>query len=229
MRIQHLALALVAGLALSSPAAAVLKHYNVRWTGIQDFNTSAFNKDPLGVQPDSGATIDTGGGSPVLKRLKLVLAQSTTTNVPALAGFIFRQQLVTEGPRKGLNFTGAGSTASTIAWGLVTGWTVTGGIWCHSSPSYICSYAAFSDLATIDPSLRSPLYDLGTWTFHGTGFTASPFIYFQGTPAMMTAGNAQYQLKGRISAGLIPALPVLGVALLGASLLFAGARFSRKR
>jgi hypothetical protein len=45
----------------------------------------------------------------------------------------------------------------------------------------------------------------------------------------MSVGNAQYHIKGRLSAGLVPALPVLGVALLGASLLFAGARLSRKR
>jgi hypothetical protein len=28
----------------------------------------------------------------------------------------------------------------------------------------------------VDPRFNSEFYDLGTWTFHGTGFTAFPFI-----------------------------------------------------
>jgi hypothetical protein len=165
----------------------------------------------------------------VLKKLKLVFQSAGTVNAPGLAGFIFLSRATVEGPRKGLSFTGVGSTATSIAWGLVTGWTVTGGFWCHSSPTFICTYASGSELATVDPIFTSPLFDLGTWTFHGTGFTSRPFVWFVPPPANMSTGNASYHLRGRLAAGLVPALPVVGVALLGAGLLFAGAHISRRR
>jgi hypothetical protein len=44
----------------------------------------------------------------------------------------------------------------------------------------------------------------------------------------MSVGNSQYLIVGRLASGIVPAVPVLGVALLGASLLFAGARLARK-
>jgi len=102
-------------------------------------------------------------------------------------------------------------------------------VYCHSSPTYICTYTGVPDLMTMDPMLPSPFYDLGTWTFHGTGFTSVPFVQRVAAPTSLSMGNAQYWLKGRLSGGFVPALPLLGVALLGASLLFAGARLSRKR
>ena len=231
MRFKTLAMSLAAVLAAAHPAGAVLKHYSIRWTNISDFNTTTptLNLIPNnGVQPDSDAIVDNGGASPVLKKLTLALGSQNTVYAPGLSGFIFLSRSSTEGTKKGTSFTGTGSTSTTIAWGVVTGWTVTGGFWCHASPTFICNYARGADLVTSEPIFNSPFYDLGTWTFHGTGFTAVPFVWFNPPPANMSTGNAQYQLRGRLSAGLVPALPVLGVTLLGASLLFAGARFSRK-
>lgn len=232
MRFKALVVNLAIGLVIAHPAGAVLKHYNVHWTSISDFNTTFPTPDKFpnfGLQPNSAAIIDDSGASPVLKKLTLTLATTVTTYAPGLSGFIFSSRFTTEGPRKGVSYTGTGSTGTSIAWGVITGWSITGGIYCHSSPSFICGYASSVDLATVDPAIRSPFYDLGTWSFHGTGFTAQPFVWFVPPPANMSVGNASYQVRGRLSGGLIPALPVLGVALLGASLLFAGARLSRKR
>jgi hypothetical protein len=44
----------------------------------------------------------------------------------------------------------------------------------------------------------------------------------------MSVGSVQFQLRGRAANALVPALPVLGVALLGAGLLLAGARISHR-
>jgi hypothetical protein len=232
MRFETVVLSLAAMLVCAQPAGAVLKHYNIHWTNISDFNVTNPTVDKYpnnGRQPGSNAIVDNGGANPVLKRLTLQIGSQNTVNAPGLSGFIFLARFSEEGPRKGANFTGTGSTSSTVAWGLVTGWTVTGGFWCHASPTFICNYASGKDLATVDPIFTSPFFDLGTWTFHGTGFTAVPFIWFIPPPANMSTGNASYALRGRLSAGLVPALPVLGVTLLGASLLFAGARMSRRR
>jgi hypothetical protein len=159
----------------------------------------------------------------VLKRLILVVELEDTIHVPGLSGFIFLSRHYEEGPRKALSFTGTGGTSTTIAWGLVTGWATTGGTWCHSNPTFICTYAAGKDLATVEPPLYSPFFDLGTWTFHGTGFTSVPYVYLVDPSAQMSTGNAQYQLRGRLAAGVVSAVPVRGVMLLGASLLVAGA------
>lgn len=225
-----LAAGLAASLATASPAAAILRNYLVHWTTIAEFNASSPSPDKDPPEKDgSGSSgigiVDDGQGSgfPVLRKLSLITAKETTVDVPGLSGFIFLSIGSDQGPRKGLAFTGTGSTSTTIAWGIVTGWTATGGFWCHSSPSNICTFAQGMDLATAEPQFASPFYDLGTWHFHGTGFTSLPFVQQVAPPASMSVGNVQFQLRGRVRAGLVPALPVLGLALLGASLLLAGA------
>ncbi len=238
MRWTALHLSLAATLAMGSPVGAVLRHYRIEWTAIAEFNTAnpqLNNYEPGNRGPaetrSRGLIDDHGDGSPVLKTLRLVQEVETSfpVSIVSYSGFIFLSMLSEQGPKKGLTFTGTGSAASSIAWGLVTGWTVTGGFYCHSSPTYICTYTGVPDLMTMDPMLPSPFYDLGTWTFHGTGFTSVPFVQRVAAPTSLSMGNAQYWLKGRLSGGFVPALPLLGVALLGASLLFAGARLSRKR
>jgi hypothetical protein len=238
MRFTTLYLSLAASVAIADPASAVLKHYDVLWTTISEFNNQnpTVKKHPAQLRAQSrGVLADSGGGSPVLKRLALISDNTVTVNLfGGPPSFIYLSFHTEEGPKKGTSFTGVGSADTTIAWGLVTGWTMTGGLWCHSDAAFICTWivllgAQGKDLATVDPQLQSPFYDLGTWTLHGTGFTAAPFVHRTASPTSMSVGNTQYQLRGRLAAGLVPAVPVLGVALLGASLLFAGARQSRRR
>lgn len=56
-----------------------------------------------------------------------------------------------------------------------------------------------------------------------------PFVHQIASPTSMSLGNSQYEMRGRLAAGLVPAVPALGVTLLGVSLLVAGARLSRRR
>jgi hypothetical protein len=233
MRLAILLVSLTSSVLISSPASAILKHYNVQNTQILQLSTTnpELNKYPPAKDGSTAFSVgivdDPSNGSPVLKRLLLVVEHETTTFVGVLSGFIFLSTHVEEGPRKALSFTGAGATDATIAWGVVTGWTVTGGFWCHSSPSNICATFAQKNLATTEPPLYSPHYDLGTWTFHGTGFTSVPFVSVNASLCPPNCGNLQYHLRGRLSAGLVPAVPIIGVTLLGASLLFIGVRLSR--
>ncbi len=83
------------------------------------------------------------------------------------------------------------------------------------------------DQASVDPRFNSEFYDLGTWSFHGTGFTASSFIssYFTNNP-----GNSSMWVRGFAAQdGTVPALPLLGVALLGGSLVAGGVAALRRR
>ena len=238
MRSKNLFLTLAAtaaSVAVAYPAGAILRNYGVRWATISQFNSSSpspnnyvSGNDGTGDPPANAVVDDTGSGNPVLRKFLLFNETLQTVDVPNLSGFIYLSSITNQGPKKGLNFTGTGSTNTSIAWGTITGWTVTGGFWCHSVPSNICTYARGKDLVTGDPAFDSSFYDLGTWNFHHTGFTSIPWVHQKASPATMSVGNSAYFVRGRIRGGLVPALPVLGVALLGASLLFAGARLSRK-
>lgn len=155
------------------PSFALLKKYTVRHTVLQQIPTPA----TLVPIPGNGlALIDDGAapGAPVLSRLRVVTDWTTTSCCP-VGGFIFASQNTSESPAD--NQVGTGSLASSIAWGTVTGWTVTGSFFCHSAPSYLCNFVEAADLATVDPPQFSSFYDLGTWTFHGTGFSATPFVH----------------------------------------------------
>lgn len=122
--------------------------------------------------------------------------------------------------------TGGTAAGQTLRWGVVSGWSISGAHWCHSIGSAICTVAMRMDQATTEPPLDSPFYDLGTWTFHGTGFTATPFVqlYFTGT-----SGNGMLLYSGfRVLDGTVPALPLAGRIGLGAALA-AGAAAALRR
>jgi hypothetical protein len=238
----------LASVVVAVPAGAVLKHYALSWTTISEFNTSNPNPVPPSYRvrlflgspyhgpwvwahpqvKSRGIVDDQSGGFPVLRKLILSNDYQQTSCCYGFDRYLFLSRHVEEGPRKGLDFTGDGNTSTTIAWGLVTGWTITGGTWCNSDWPYLCTFAVGGVLTTIDPPLHSPFYDLGTWVFHGTGFTSVPFVHQKSPATNMTVGNWQYPLRGRLAAGLVPAVPVLGVAVLGAGLLVAGARLARR-
>jgi hypothetical protein len=84
----------------------------------------------------------------------------------------------------------------------------------------LCNLAQLVDEGTVDGRFNSLFYDLGTWNFHGTGFTASPFI---ASYATNNPGNTTLWLRGvRRQDGTVPALPLIGIATLGASLVAGG-------
>lgn len=228
---------LLAGL---SPADAALKKYEL-------FNTSFSNQ---GDEPPDGVHFPSAGpptpgsvilfdtdvpGSPRLRKIIDTGNVTITVPVPSLQTSIFLSNNDRTGPGvtkylytgsdgdAGPIFTGTGNNGigQTIRWGTTTGWSVTGNQWCHSIPAVICTFADRMDLATTDPPLESTFYDLGTWYFHGTGFTSQAFIQQYFTPSF---GNNQFIFRGAVVRdGTVPALQLLGIGVLGLSLATGGA------
>lgn len=237
----------LAGLAMSfavTSADAALKRYRLYSVNITEAPQQSPNPNntlPAGPGlPDDAATVDTNGASPILRKLQFRGDNTTTVLVPSLVTTIFLSNLAREGPdalalghRHGVPsvaFTGTGNTAasSTLRWGTITGWTITGHTWCNSSPAVVCALAMLMDETTTDPRFNSAFYDLGTWSFHGTGFTSIPWVHSYFTSSF---GNNQRWMRGGIAETFsVPALPLLGISLLGSSLAIGGiALFRRKR
>ena len=229
MRI-HIGLAALITFGLTAlPADAALKKYAVRARTLAHFSDSSphvFNVPTQPGAPSSKGVIDESGASPVLKKLVMIGVLRLTTIVPSISGgFIWLNTKSISGP--GNNQTGTGSTATSITWGDATGWTITGGSFCQANPSYICSLAKATHETTTDTTLISSHYDIGTWTFHGTGFTATPYISFTSTSDV---GNNQVFLRGLERAdGTVPALPLLGLGAVGVSLIAMGFSSRRRR
>lgn len=241
-RIAVLLATLVLAVIPTGGASAALKKFTLAVrTQVSDPDVSP-NPDsgvPRIYVENSVALIDAGGGpNPVLRRFVRAVDQTTTVDVPSLSIAIFVSSNFRDGPdvldqihgNPVAAFTGTGNTAAgtTIRWGVVTGWTHTGSNWCNSNPAVVCSLAMLMDEATAEPRFNSEFYDLGTWNFHGTGFTAFPFINSYSTNSF---GNTALWVRGfRTRDGTVPALPLLGIATLGASLVAGGvAALSRKR
>ena len=51
-----------------------------------------------------------------------------------------------------------------------------GGVYCNSDPTTICTTVLFEDDDTVAVPVYSDHYLFHTWTFHGTGFRAEPYI-----------------------------------------------------
>jgi len=191
------------------PASAALKGYAIRRTSLAQHETGDLIPF-LGVG-DAVLEGESAQGSARLLRLEVATDFTGTICCPA-GGYVFQSVNSREGPAP--DEVGLGDFASSIAWGTVTGWTTTGSFFCHAVPAFYCNLASGVDLSTVDPTLHSSFYDLGTWTFHGTGFTATPFIYRNFT----SGGNEQWILRGRQRDRFLPVLPFAGVAALGGSL-----------
>ena len=231
---------------LASDADAALKKYRLqRITGVNTSDVTPApdaiprGNSPLGEESEAVALVEDNGNSPLLRKLIDATDRSVTVLVPALVTNIFVSNNLRQGPGAGNKgprpndpnafpvFTGTGSTAATIRWGVVTGWTGSGSFWCNSNPAVVCSLAMGMDEATVDPRINSSFYDLGTWTFHGTGFRATAYINSYNTNNF---GNVTHLQKGFLKRdGTVPALPILGVALLGSSLVAGGVAAIRRR
>lgn len=227
-RVFAAALALV-GL-LPGISHAALDRYRLRAFDLRDFSSTV---PKVTVEPRDGR----GRGAAVIERaeprlLKLLIVAdvATTTFVSTFNGFIWFSNRNLQGPRG--TFGAATSTldpltnVGTVTWPVLTGWTVTGATFCNADPSFICSLAVASQLVSVDPALRSGFYDLGPWEFHGTGFQQSPFVFLTAT----IPGNVQIFLRGVLEPNAaVPALPLLGLAALGASLLAMGVAGLRRQ
>ena len=230
---------LVVVAALLSPGAsfAALQKYELATRVLVQNPLASPNPDSVPNLPEEHdvALVDGSGPAPVLLKLVDATDSTVTIVVPESGAQIFFSSNQRTGPHTGIilgggtppPFTGTGSAAAggTVAWGVVTGWSITGTEWCNSSPPVLCSFAEATDEETIDPFLHSPFYDLGTWWFHDTGFTSAPYaLNFEDN----SFGNVMVAYRGpRVFDGTIPALPWVGLALAFGSLGVAAARSRR--
>jgi hypothetical protein len=224
---------------LVSSSDAALRKYDVTFRGQVNSNNVVPNPNTgvFAVQDElSVALVDGGAGpNPVLRKFVRADNFTITTVVPGLLVGIFSSTNFREGPGVIQQihgapvpaFTGTGTTATNIRWGIVTGWSISGQTWCNSDPAVICSLAMLMDQETVDPRFNSTSYDLGTWSFHGTGFTSVPFI---GSAFTSDVGNQTYWVRGfEKRDGTVPALPLVGVLVLGGSLIAGGVAAARRR
>jgi hypothetical protein len=225
-------------IALAGGSDAALEKYDVTFQGSVNSNNVVPNPNsgkPVINAEQSVALVDSAAGpNPVLRKFVRAVDFTITTVVPGLAIALFSSSNYREGPGVLAQihggsvppFTGTGSTATNVRWGVVSGWTITGSTWCNSNPGVICVLGMMADQATTEPRFNSTFYDLGTWSFHGTGFTSVPFI---GSTFSSDVGNQVYLVRGFATRdGTVPALPLLGVVVLGASLIAGGVVAARR-
>ncbi len=218
---------------LAQPAGAVLAKFRLNRTLLAQSSefpdrvpNCSFGWGPA-EQCEGKALVDQSGSAAVLRRFEFITDTSGT--IPGLPGCCVRLYLSLnqrEGPTG--SATGSGSTAagSTLRWGSVTGWSISGTTWCNSFPAVVCTLALAMDEASSDPAQLSSFYDLGTWSFHGTGFTSVPFVAQTFTNS---SGNNMLIYRGaRVNDSSVPALPAAALLALGA-LLAGGAASALRR
>lgn len=235
---------LSAALLSASPAAAALQKFRLNRVGIGSGPNVTPNPDPIahgmtgpGIEPDSVVLVNSfAGPNPRLVKINDITDRTVTVLVPGLQTNIFVSVNQREGAGTAIFgsgggsspvFTGSGNTATQIRWGTITGWTVSGRWWCNSAPAIVCSLAMLIDQQTTQARYNSAFYDLGTWNFHGTGFRSLPFIHSYNTNDF---GNFEWQYQGSTRRdGTVPALPIVGLTLLGGGLLVGGVAAMRRR
>ena len=240
MRIK-LVLAAAASLAfLPTTAAAVLKAYEAPALGGNDFILRAPNLSPT-VQASPGLVSegqyvfdDDGAGTVTINKFLLGANSDVTTNLTGFAGpgsFIFTRGRTTFNVSPS-NFAGgvSGDTSpggAGIDWGLLTGWSASGGQFCNSSPPFVCTFAGRQEDMTQPSFIPSSTYDIGSWSFDASGdFLATPYINQTNNGGV---GNSMYILRGKLFGATLPALPLLGFGALAVSLLVIGGRAALRR
>ncbi len=230
------AVCLLAALSIASQADAALRKYRMRNTVIVSSPNANPNPDliPQPIEnPPLDRTLIEDGASPILRKLLFINppGDGVTVFVPSLTTSLFVTNASRTAP--GLfepeppSFTGTGGTSSTIRWGIVTGWTITGHEWCNSNPGVVCSLAGRMDEVTTDPVFDSEFYDLGTWTFHGTGFVTVPYVFRYNTSDF---GNNQHWRRGFSEQdATVPVVPLAGLALVGGSIAAVAVGALRRR
>ena len=235
MRMKLLLGAVLSVALVPATASAVLKAYDSTAIGGNDYILRAPNLSPT-VIPTPGQLQygnfvfdDDGAGTVTVDFFEFGSGNSTTTNLTGFAGpgsFIFTRNANTFKPAIG-TFAGgvSGDTSpggSGIDWGLLTGWSSSGGFFCNSSPPFVCTFAGRAEDMTIPGFIPSSTYDIGTWSFDSSGdFVATPYIDQTNNGGV---GNSTYLLRGKLFGSTLPALPLLGFGALAVSLLVIGGR-----
>ncbi len=235
-------LAVLAGFA--APVGAALQRFRLHRTSIVHglSGPGSSDQDPVckvSVQATSsrvdacaGETLLEGPGPvAVMRRFDFTSDATGTLPIPFFNGFLFLSQRSTLAPSTPATGSGSTNASGTLRWGTLSGWTATASAWCNSRsmPAMnFCGSAGLMFQETVDPPPGSSFYDLGTWTFHGSGFTSVPFVsgYLPSG-----SGNVMLRYRGALAAAItVPTMPVAGVGALGALLLGAAASvFARRR
>jgi hypothetical protein len=200
-------------------------------------NVKSSNASCSNTLPNAKAVINDAGGAPTLVSLDIIAAftdivgGTTTTGIPGTT--VYLDNLITLGPAD--NQVGSGNTTSSINFGNLTGWAQTGRLGCVTfcPPGGVCKTSActpFGVLAGTGPpaALASSSFNLDPWTFTGggvefsTGNVETTFL-----PPGVGAVRANLAIGGRLIS--VPALPLAGVAGLGAGLVYLGARALRRK
>ena len=214
---------------MAPDASAALKKYLVRTRALIMYAETSPRVEFISSGSVGGVgLIDESGANPVLEKLIIVArGPGRTTLVPGLTnGFIWFHGFTEQGPPSGV--TGTGGTDSSINWGNMSGWTITGGTYCHSVPSYICGLATAVDQETVATAFLSGNYDIGTWTFHGTGFDM-PLPYISRTGKTDLGNSTTFLFGPTANDGTVPALPLLGIGAVGVSVFAMGVASIRRR
>ena len=244
----HLRIALLGStlLTMTLPAAAAVKLYD------SSPNNGQLTQNTLvaigacppvqSLNPSGGykKIIDDGLGTVTLEEFVQCCGTGSTTNLgpDALTGifgpgaFIFVQNASTRSlptphvsTTSGIGAHGPSGTdpGESAEWGVISGFELTGLIFCISSPVTICNQNGFSHGATIPQTLASTSYDLGTWNFDAEGdIVAANFFITRTTNGGLT--NTQETQFGAFVGSALPALPLIGFGVLAVALTVIGGR-----
>lgn len=225
------ALALIA---IASPAAATVKVYDSdpgNGTPGDQVQYTQTQCPPISVSADtlygSATLIDDGLGTVTMTQgLQIAVTKINFPDATVAFGpgaFVFIDAVAESDVLTTPAAPGSTAPGGTVAWGIVSGFNLTGVGYCIASPQAICTGAMLPHGITTNIVLSSPTYDLGTWSFDPmTGdVEGSPYI------TQTTNGgnsNRQYVTRGSYVGASIPALPLLGAGALALALTVAGAR-----
>jgi hypothetical protein len=231
-RICLIALSLV----VSAPAFAAQSGYDSASIGGGDYQLRAPTITPsvrVSAGLLSGAAYlleDDAGGTVTGTQLDVYTSNSSTTNITGFmgappGGYIFTRGRTTFGWAGGQ--TAPGSVATSIDWGVLTGFGATGEAFCRSTPPFVCTFAQRTEDGSQPSPIGSTTYDIGTWNFDAAGdFEASPY-YDQTNNGGI--GNSLYTLRGQFFGSSLPAMPLVGFGALALGLAVVGARTAMKR
>ena len=228
-------LAGMAALLISQPALAVLKGYVIEGDQSTLTPTDGTTLRPGTIVGNQAIIDDAGDGTPTLVSLEVVnawtdsLGATTTTTVPGST--VALDSVTTAGPSAGQ--TGSGDTASSISWGVLTGWTQTGYLTCISNcpggpcPASACiPFIGFEGTGPPAP-LSATAFDSDPWTFAGDGSSfAAPSVEMVNLSGGGVTVNLQWGSSTRTFP--VPALPLVGLGVLGSGLVYLAARAIRR-
>jgi hypothetical protein len=239
------AFVLCAGLVAAGSAQAAIKFYNGSANNGTpgDSIVAATNLCPpaqttVGDLENFVELLDDNTGTVTLQSLEhpantvINLGPDQLTMTFGPGAFVFINNLSTtslSGPHVS-NTTGIGAhgpsgtdPGESTEWGIVSGWQITGGRFCVSSPPGICDENGFAHGQTDIAIIESPTYDLGTWNFDAEGdYEAEQFYVFRTSNGGLS--NNQRRWRGAFQGASLPALPLVGFGALALGLAVIGGR-----